>query len=306
MAQNKEIDQLITMMLKQPQYYLVMKDMSKKKRREYVKENVEGYECPIVNDVLFKFMINGNDETSRRILKFFISEYLGIAVNKIVPLRSELNRKHKKGKTTILDALYLVNDYILVDIEPQTKMSSSKLLPKIESYLHNMFAYSDNIGNDESQYRDMYTLMFYETRYHGKFSKDLMIDSVTKDLKYSMSDIKRGPDEYSKQHATIVQLGYVSEKLEEEINNMSERKMVDYTLANSHILKGEVQNLIYEMSRKSQIVKDIMAKKLEFISDPRNRYISYNHAMDLQTKYYDGKDEEREIQRQNMHDVVIE
>ncbi|MCD7840132.1 MAG: hypothetical protein LUG46_05825 [Erysipelotrichaceae bacterium] len=73
---------------------------------------------------------------------------------------------------------------------------------------------------------------------------------------------------------------------------------------------SEAQNMIYEMSRKSQIVKDIMAKKLEFISDPRNRYISYNHAMDLRAKYYDGKvegkDEEREIQRQKMQDVVIE
>ncbi|MCD7840131.1 MAG: hypothetical protein LUG46_05820 [Erysipelotrichaceae bacterium] len=152
--------------------------------------------------------------------------------------------------------------------------------------------------------------MFYETRYYGKFSKGLIFDDVTKDLKYSMSDVKKGPDEYSKQHATIVQLGYVEDVLEEEISNMSERKMVDYTLANSHILKSEIQNIIYEMSRKSQIVKDIMAKKLEFISDPRNRYISYNHAMDLRAKYYDGKvegkDEEREIQRQKMQDVVVE
>ncbi len=48
-----------------------------------------------------------------------------------------------------------------------------------------------------------------------------------------------------------------------------------------------------------------MAKKLEFISDPRNRYISYNHAMDLQTKYYDGKDEEREEQRQKYYQSVL-
>ncbi|MCD7892989.1 MAG: hypothetical protein LUG60_04725, partial [Erysipelotrichaceae bacterium] len=80
---------------------------------------------------------------------------------------------------------------------------------------------------------------------------------------------------------------------------------------------SEVQNLIYEMSRKSQIVKDIMAKKLEFISDPRNRYISYNHAMDLQTKYYDGKadgkiegkiegkDEEQEVQRIDYYNRVL-
>ncbi len=71
---------------------------------------------------------------------------------------------------------------------------------------------------------------------------------------------------------------------------------------------SKIQN-IYEMSRKSQIVKDIMAKKLEFISDPRNRYISYNHAMDLQTKYYDGKDEgkdeEREEQRQKYYQRVL-
>ncbi len=76
---------------------------------------------------------------------------------------------------------------------------------------------------------------------------------------------------------------------------------------------SKTQKIIYEMIGTSQIVKDIMAKKLEFISDPRNRYISYNHAMDLQTKYYDGKtdgkiegkDEEREKQRIDYYNRVL-
>ncbi len=33
---------------------------------------------------------------------------------------------------------------------------------------------------------------------------------------------------------------------------------------------SKTQKIIYEMIGTSQIVKDIMAKKLEFISDPRN------------------------------------
>ncbi|MCD7892972.1 MAG: hypothetical protein LUG60_04640 [Erysipelotrichaceae bacterium] len=296
MLTNNLIDNLIKDLMKKYEYQIVLKPLTRKERREWTKDFLMNSNIKTIDDSLFKFMFNGSDDESCRLIQFVFKNYLNIDIDfdEIISIRNEMTRQHKRGKTSVLDSLFsLEKQNTIVDIEPQSDISDKRLMPKLERYLATMRVFESNIGNDdESTYAFIHLICFYETKYKGDYPKGAVIVSNDGYHWIHFTDASGNIDLNSKQDLLIVDLEYSTEIFRKEgIENMSDKKMFEFALANAHIMNDEIQNAINKMAETSQAVRDLLSKRFQYLASPENRYTSLKHQMDLNTQYYEGVDD---------------
>ncbi len=322
MLTNNLIDDLTKELMKKYEYKMILKPLKRNERRKWVNDFLMNSNIKTLDDSMFKYIFSGNDNESCRLIQFIFKTYLNIEINQdeIISIRNELNRQHASAKTAILDCLYSYERLKkIIDIEPQSKISRKRLMPKLERYLATMRVYEKNIGTkDESDYAFLHLLCFYEKKYKGNYLENTIVEVKDGCHWIRFADQDGLVDVFSKQDIRIIDLLYSTIKFYKEgMENMSERNMFEFALANAHVMNDEVQKAINKMAETSQAVRDLLSKRYQYLAKPENRYDSIKHQMNLNTQYYEGVDhgiekgikkgviKEREEHRQDYYQRVV-
>ncbi|MCD7949334.1 MAG: Rpn family recombination-promoting nuclease/putative transposase [Erysipelotrichaceae bacterium] len=313
MYTKKLIDDVIEMLLFSPRYKNEIMMLSKDEQRAYATSLLDKIVVspPMYSDATIKHLINLDSGDQRTVSNLIgiVEAYLGITPQTIVKMDKELVRPNEDAKTCFLDNLYCIDDGTYLDIETQSKLSSSKqLMNKNLLYQASVITELSRKGNNATKYNNVINLCIYEGIYKGDWEEGV-VDDMNDHIKcYQPIDIHYGLDSNVNQKLVIVELGKINKiVLNKGIDYLNSAESISYVIKNMHLIDidEETRKNIEILKRKEKVIRDMVDMRNEYLGDPLYQIALMKDYLERSTERMEGIIEDQEVQRQKYYQRVL-
>ncbi|MCD7950204.1 MAG: hypothetical protein LUG12_08100 [Erysipelotrichaceae bacterium] len=314
MYTQKLLDEVHELLLNFSHYTDLMTLLSKDEQITYVRSLLDKVVVnpPMYSDAIAKHLINIDSGDPRTLsnLKKLIEVYLELTPQSIDKMDKEMVRPNDNAKTCFLDNLYMIDEHMFLDIESQSKLSSSKqLMNKNLLYQSSVFTnFSTKGKTNEANYHGVIVLCFYEDRYIGHWLKEVSNNKDNHVKVYQPMDYDFGPDDNVDLSIVIVELGKINKIVREKgIDQLSEKEVLSYVIKNAHLvdIDPQVKEHIEILKRKEKVIGDMVDMRDEYLRDAYGQVLMVKDYLERSTERMEGILEDQRVQRKDYYKRVL-